>query len=517
MSVPQLFGISIGLIALRALVLLVVVSGQSDLTAGYEAELRIRIFRLFLGATWERHAKERAGDLQSLILDQLIPSTHGIFFLMLSLVGVMGLLAMIGFALLLAPIAALALVGGAVLLFLVVNPITRIGSRALHDQVEIQRGLAREVAQVVGMTREIRLFVVGEQILQRLTDQVTRLRRTRFLFYLTQDLAPSAYLTAGLVLIVAGLAALYLLDAATSGSLVAVVVLLARAMLYGQRVQSSYHQVVTVGPNNGLLADRIDDLEVHQCPTGGLPVSRISSLELRDVTFWYEEEQPVLTEVSVCLDHPELIGIIGPSGAGKSTFVQLLLRLRHACRGELLVNGVPAEELSLADWHSRIALVPQESVLVHASVTENIAFFRPDATQHTIERAARQANIHDEIVGMSGGYGRAVGERGSELSGGQRQRVCIARALVDSPDVLILDEPTSALDPRSEHAIQQTLRELGDEIIVLVVAHRLSTLARCDRIMVFSDGRLGAFGPPDELRRDVGGYYDEVLRLSGLA
>ena len=152
----------------------------------------------------------------------------------------------------------------------------------------------------------------------------------------------------------------------------------------------------------------------------------------------------------------EAIGIVGPTGAGKSTLVQILLGLRPPTSGRYLVNGVPAEEFSREDWHRAVAYLPQEPRLLHASVADNIRFFRPLDDQ-AVERAARLAGIHDDIMSWSAGYDTVVGPRADAVSGGQQQRICLARALAAHPEVLVLDEPTSALDPHTERLIQDSL------------------------------------------------------------
>jgi ABC-type multidrug transport system fused ATPase/permease subunit len=233
------------------------------------------------------------------------------------------------------------------------------------------------------------------------------------------------------------------------------------------------------------------------------------------VSFEYVTGRPVLRNVSFELHPGEVVGIIGPSGSGKSTLVQILLRLRVPTEGAFLVNGRDARELDIDDWYSRIAFVPQDAHLFAGTIADNIRFFRDIVDAGAIEHAAKLANLHDEIVSWPDGYDTPVGERGGQLSGGQRQRLCIARALVGDPDVLVLDEPTSSLDVKSEALVRQTLDELGHDTTVLVVAHRLSTLSICDRIMVVRDGVLQGFAEPARLEAEDS-FYQEALQLSGL-
>jgi ABC-type multidrug transport system fused ATPase/permease subunit len=192
--------------------------------------------------------------------------------------------------------------------------------------------------------------------------------------------------------------------------------------------------------------------------------------------------------------------------------VQLLLQLRRADSGQYLVNDVPADQFARGDWHAKVAYVPQEPKLLHASVADNIRYFR-DVTDVAVERAARLARIHDDIVTWASGYETVIGPRADAVSGGQQQRICIARALVANPEVLVLDEPTSALDPRSESLLQESLVGLKDGLTLIIVAHRMSTLDICDRVIVLVDGRVEAFASATELR-EQNAYYRFASELS---
>jgi ABC-type multidrug transport system fused ATPase/permease subunit len=243
-------------------------------------------------------------------------------------------------------------------------------------------------------------------------------------------------------------------------------------------------------------------------------VGRVGVVTFDDVGFAYQPGRPVLHDLSFEAQRGEVIGIVGPSGAGKSTLVQLLLRLRAPTSGRVLADGRDLRSLALSGWYQRVSFVPQEPRLYSGSVGENIRFFR-DVTAVDIVRAAKLANIHDEIRSWPDGYATSVGERGGELSLGQRQRLCIARSLVGYPDVIVLDEPTSSLDPRSEALVREALATLAPNVTLFIIAHRLSTLDTCDRIMVLQAGRLQGFDEPHHLE-DSSPFYREALRLSGL-
>jgi ABC-type multidrug transport system fused ATPase/permease subunit len=203
--------------------------------------------------------------------------------------------------------------------------------------------------------------------------------------------------------------------------------------------------------------------------------------------------------VSATLHRGEIIGIVGPSGSGKSTLSQLLLRLRQPTRGAIVVDGVSAEEFTLASWYKLVSLVPQDPLLFHASVAENIAFLDTSIPREDIVEAATAAGMHEVIESLDRGYDTPIGPAFRDLSGGQIQRIGIARALLRKPKVLVLDEPTSALDVHSEGVIQSSLEALKGRVLVIVIAHRLSTLSICDRIMVLRQGRVETIGTLEDV------------------
>jgi ATP-binding cassette subfamily B protein len=236
------------------------------------------------------------------------------------------------------------------------------------------------------------------------------------------------------------------------------------------------------------------------------------SIEFDRVTFAYGGRRAILRDLSLVIPAGQKVGIVGPSGAGKSTIVHLLQRLHDVEAGDIRIDGQSVAKVTQDSLRSVLAVAPQEITLFHRSIRDNIRFARPDATNREIEDAARAAAAHDFIVNLPQGYDTIVGERGTKLSGGQRQRVGIARAFLKDAPVVVLDEATSALDTESELEVQRALADLRRDRTVIAVAHRLSTLAAFDRILVIAGGRLVEDGPPDALRR-AGGIFSKMWRL----
>lgn len=228
-------------------------------------------------------------------------------------------------------------------------------------------------------------------------------------------------------------------------------------------------------------------------------------IEWQNVDFEFGENK-VFRTFNLTIEAGERIGLVGHSGAGKSTFVSLLLRQHDLTGGALLIDGQNIKEVTQDSLRKHIAVVPQEPMLFHRSIRENIAYGNEKATQKQIEEVAKKAQAHDFIVALPEGYDTLVGERGIKLSGGQKQRVAIARAMLKNAPILILDEATSALDSESEVAIQKALHELMEGKTVVAVAHRLSTLREMDRIIVMEGGKIIENGSHQELVQSGGVY-----------
>lgn len=275
---------------------------------------------------------------------------------------------------------------------------------------------------------------------------------------------------------------------------------------------------------NRIIGNANDMVEILQTPTTLIDKSdsklKVTNGEISmdKITFTHDEGQgdTLFHDFSLEIKPGEKIGLVGASGSGKTTLTKLLLRFADIDSGKITIDGQDISEVTQASLRAKIAYVPQEPLLFHRSVRENIAYGRPDATDAEIEEAAKKAGAYDFIVGLKDGFDTMVGERGIKLSGGQRQRVAIARAILKDAPILVLDEATSALDSESEALIQKSLETLMENRTSIVIAHRLSTIAKLDRIIVLKDGKIVEDGSHDELINKKRGVYAKLwARQSG--
>ncbi|MBK8090987.1 MAG: ATP-binding cassette domain-containing protein [Verrucomicrobiaceae bacterium] len=260
-----------------------------------------------------------------------------------------------------------------------------------------------------------------------------------------------------------------------------------------------------------LLHDETEPVEADTKPAHRFK----GEIDMQGIRFVYptRPDVTVLRDFDLHAKAGQRIALVGPSGSGKSTSISLLFRFYNPTEGEIRIDGQPIRDMSLTTLRRNLALVPQEVLLFGGSIQENIAYGKPEATQDEVIAAAKKANAHDFIAQLPEGYATIVGDRGTQLSGGQRQRIAIARAILADPAILILDEATSSLDAESERLVQDALDKLMENRTSIIIAHRLSTVRRCDQILVMSGGAILERGTHDELVGKKDGLYSSLAKL----
>jgi len=329
------------------------------------------------------------------------------------------------------------------------------------------------------------------------------------------DYANNSYNIVGFVTVCAQISLVYLsillwsYGAVTAGTIVLVMsygsTLFSRLGGLGSSIRRFFDSYTNAAEFVDILNKDLEIVDVVQPE-----VSRIKSGEIHfdDVDFYYKQSTKILSKFELTIKAGEKVGIIGTSGAGKTTITKLLLRFADVTGGSIKIDGQDIRALTQDDLRSSIAYVPQDPILFHRSLSENIAYSKPKASRGEIEDAAKLAHAHDFINNLSHGYDTLVGERGVKLSGGERQRVAIARAILKNAPILILDEATSSLDSVSETHIKEALDVLMQGRTTIVIAHRLSTIEKMDRIIVMEKGKIVEEGKHKELLAKKGIYHN---------
>ena len=515
-SVDRLLYLGLALSLLRAALQWPLAILPVGVAADVQANLRTRILRSYSDASWAVQSQDREGTLQEVLTNQSVQAAQGALQATGLLIGSISFVILLVTAVALNPLAAGIVVIVAVALFSVFRPFRNLGARRARELSAAQITYAEGIAETNRLAEESRVFGVTDAQQTRVTHLILVCRGLFFRSNLIVRLVPNLYQTLIFIVLILGLIALHRYGVGNAGSLGAVVLLFVRASQAGQQIQSYIQALQQSLP----FLDRLQATEKryaeNRIHAGDGHLDTIRTVAFEEVSFAYVPGRPVLQDVSFTVEAGEAIGIVGPSGAGKSTLVHVLLQLRAPTTGRYVVNGEEVGSFARPDWTRLVAYVAQEPRLMHGTVAENVRFYR-DIDDDAVERACRLARVHEDIESWSGGYERIVGPRADAVSGGQQQRLCLARALAARPQVLVLDEPTSALDPHSEALIQESLTALKGELTMFTIAHRLSTLDACDRVMVIIDGRLVAFDTRAVLQEQNDYYRSASMIAAGTA
>ena len=465
-------------------------------------DLRLAMLRAVMRSDWQYFLNQPAGRLGNALATEAERSSqsfvHGataLTFLLQSLI-----YGSIAFALSWRASLVAIVAGGTVIglsHFLV-----RLTRRAGRRQTHLLSALLANLTDTLQSVKSMKAMARDELASGVLTQDTQRLNRA-----LRQQILSAAFLNSGQELMFAGFISLgiyialgiYAMDLPT---VMVLVVTLGRAFSFLGKVQKQYQKLVQGESAYWSLRGAIDAArEAAEAGGGARRATLREALRFEDVAFAYGSAAPVLRGLSLEVRAGELTTLVGPSGAGKTTIIDLAIGLLRAQGGRVTVDGVPLTELDLRHWRQQIGYVPQETVLLHASIRDNVSLGDPAIDDRAIEGALRAAGAWDFVSALPEGTATVVGERGGKLSGGQRQRVAVARALVMQPRLLILDEATSALDADSERALRRTMEGLKGRLTLLAISHNRAMVEAADRVYELRDGRArlrpAGAGPAD--------------------
>lgn len=506
--------VAAAMLVVRLLLAVWSTSTSTSLSLATLTSIRRTLADGFLGASWATQQNEPAGQLQALA--GLAGTAVGVVqSFATTIVATLNLAALVVISVAVSPFATIVVVASLGVLGSVLGPLRR--RIRLHAKATVDSGLRYNgaLAELSDLGLEMQTFGVRDQFAARIHglsefDADTR-RRSMFL----GGMLTPVYTTLAYAALVVGLGIAALVGVGELSTLGAVMLVMLRSLSYGQQLQGASAGLMASLPAVERLDAVLDRYANDQATNGAVVIDRVGRLAANSLSFEYQPDRPVLRNLTFEIVPGEIVGIVGSSGAGKSTLVQLLLGLREPTGGAIEVDGVALRDVERRSWNDRVAFVAQSAALFTGTVTDNIRFFRDSISSARLREAVQQANLLDEIEQLPDGFDTSLGERGTRLSGGQRQRLSIARALAGSPQLLILDEPTSALDTHSEALIRDAVAALRGTVTVVIIAHRMSTVDMCDRIMVIEHGELTAFDTPAALRTDSD-FYRLALERSGM-
>lgn len=513
-SFRYLLGFVLTLFMLRAVSVVVFGYIRGWIGADFLGKESEDILRRTLLSSWPFSLKQKIGTLHNTLVRD-IQCTGGLLGTVAQAVqSFSGFLMYLLVAVNISPTMTFYTLGGGAMLLFVARPLLN-RTRNIGEQVA---GVEKQFSQflsehIIGM-KSIKAAGAERAALADGNAHIRLLRSLSIRLAFVRAISTSFFQPFSIVLVVV----LFLLTYHTPGfsviSFGASLYLIQKIFTYlesGQGAMQSMSELVPYAQNIEAFKR---NLELHrESFEGDAPFVFERELAFKDVAFSYEEGKTILEDVDFSIHAGDTMGLIGPSGAGKTSVADLLLRLFKPTSGSILLDGVPSDSIALETWRKNIGYVSQDVFLLNASIEENIRFYRPEISKDAIIEATKQANIYGFIIGLPEGFKTVTGDRGVMLSGGQRQRIALARALAGNPSLLILDEATSALDHESEKLIHESIRALHGKVTVFIIAHRPSTVAEADSIIVLGEGRVVERGTPEELLQKHDSYFYKMQRV----
>ena len=487
---------------------------QIKIVQDYAEKTRTSIFNKFLRADWSYLLKQKLGYLETVLMVDVQYASSLLNKITNLITVVAGLLIYILVAInISAEVTLWTLVIGGIL-FLVFKRFT-YKVKVLAYQIELEnKEMAHHVNESILGMKTIKDMSVIDQVAKKGKEYFVRLKKLYINIHIFKNAVLSVIQPVGLIFICLVFWFSYKSDNFNFAALAAITYLIQQIFSYFKQLQNNFQLINEAIPFlTNLLNHEKKSIKNEEKNNGLAKFEFNRDLQFVDVGFSYLPQKQILAGINFLVNKGDLVGIIGPSGVGKTTLVDLVLRLFNPEQGEILLDGKKILDIDLDQWRQNTGYVSQDMFLMNDTIANNIRFYDSQITDEEVMTAAKMANIYDFISQCQDGMNTFIGERGVMLSVGQRQRIVIARVLARKPQLLILDEATSALDNESEVKIQEVIKNLKGKITVLVIAHRLSTVADSDKLIVLDKGRVAEQGVPQELLADKDSYFFKVYNL----
>lgn len=510
-----IIGVYFALVVLKAYLGWLLKIRQSRFLENYALRLRERLYRAVSGAKWERLAAGRQTDTLNLFTMQCSQVSQGLSSMIALLTSVISSLVSLGIAVWLSlPVTAFVLVVGCgfALLF---RRLMKESRRYGDEMIRINQAMYSELYSQLRSVKEVRSYGVQQEHAAFFAE-ISRSFADAKLKYMRQQATPSmlySIAAAGMIAVIFVVCVLgFDMDTAR---LIVLVYVFTRLWPMFSGLISKLTAIQTTVPAYEKLLEAFSALVSEEpAERKAEPLPFENRIEFRNVSFAYQgSKDRVLNDVSFVLKKGGITALMGRSGAGKTTIADLLLGFLEPSSGEILIDGVPLSGGNLPGWRRELGYIPQEPLILNASVRENLQRFHPGATKAQMEEALKKAMIWDVVEKLPMGLETVLGDGGVRLSGGERQRIVLARVLLGNPRLIVMDEATSAMDYESEAAVRSAIRNLKEQTTVLIIAHRLATVRTAERALVLENGRIAEDGTLQELASHPEGYLGRLLYI----
>ena len=454
--------------------------------------LRSGIFNQFLSLNYSFLENQESGKLMNTLATETWRTSQALGVLVSLIINICTIFVFATLLLLISLKLTLLVAAGLGLISLTIQLVTRQVKNLGQQAVEVNKTLANRMWEGWAGMKVIRAFARESYEQERFDVASKEVRDTFLKLDMLSGVVNPLSEVLSVVLLLSILVVALIKDQAALPTLLTFIFILYRLQPQVKQLDGARVGLIAMTSSVEDVMSLLDRSDKPYIRSGRIPFEGLQrAISFESVSFRYNpQEKPAVQDISICIPKGKTTAIVGPSGAGKSTLIGLLCRFYEVTEGEIYVDGCPLRELNLDAWRSRIAIVSQDIHMFSATIRENIAYGRLEATEEEIIAAAKLANADEFISQFPYGYETKVGDRGIRLSGGQRQRIALARAIVRNPEILILDEATNALDSIAENLIQEALNTLSQNRTVIVIAHRLSTIEEADQIVVLEEGRV---------------------------
>ena len=487
---------------------------QSEFLEEYSLALREQLYSTIAGAKWEQLAAERQTDTIDLFTAQCSQVSHGVSMIVSLLTSVVSAVVSLSIALWLSmPVTVFVLLAGGAFA-MVFRKLLKASRHFGDEMIRINRAMYSELFNQLRSIKEVRSYGVRKEH-TLLFNQISRSSKDAKLKFMRQQAFPSmlySIAAAGMIGIIFVVSTLvFRMDAAR---LMVLVYVFTRLWPLLSGFINKITAIQTILPAHEKLSEAFRTFVQEESSENTEILPFEHTIEFRNVRFAYRDsEEDVLKDVNFTLEKGSITALIGRSGAGKTTIADLLLGFLEPTGGEILIDGVPLTGANLSGWHKSLGYIPQEPLILNASVRENLQRFHPNATEADMVEALKKAQALDVVENLPKGLDTLLGDAGIRLSGGERQRIVLARVLMNNPRLIVMDEATSALDYESEAAIRKAIRELSDQVTVLIIAHRLATVRTARYALVLENGTITETGELNQLLDNPQGYVSKLMYI----